>query len=68
LSETFQFNSQKEVNQSSILFILDVSKSMDAQDVYDADKSISRLNASKNFIKEFIKKHPNNEFSLQIFA
>lgn len=68
LSETFQFNSQKEVNQSSILFILDVSKSMDAQDVYDADKSISRLNASKKFIKDFIKKHPNNEFSLQIFA
>jgi hypothetical protein len=41
---------------------------MDALDYEDNQKSFSRLDASKKIIQEFIKKHPNNEFSLQIFA
>jgi len=51
-----------------ILFIMDVSKSMNTIDINKWNKLISRLNFSKNIIKDFIINNPQNKNSLAIFA
>ncbi len=51
---------------SNIVFLVDVSKSMDALD-FD-DDSLSRLDTTKYFISEFIKWNPNNKYALDVFS
>ncbi|MDD2565311.1 MAG: VWA domain-containing protein [Candidatus Gracilibacteria bacterium] len=53
--------------KSDIVFVLDVSKSMDAQDVTN-EKNISRLNYSKKIISNFANKENQNNYGLVIFA
>lgn len=62
----YQMNFQKNLSleASNIVFVLDVSKSMVALDYGET----SRLWLWKNFIKEYIAKHPNNKYALTIFA
>lgn len=62
----YQIHSQKKVSlqASNIVFVLDVSKSMVALDYGDD----SRLQVWKKIIREYLSKHPNNRYSLTIFA
>lgn len=47
------------------IWLLDVSKSMDARDM---DEGASRLERAKAFIEEYSIAHPNNRYGLVIFA
>jgi len=59
---------QKEKESASFLFLLDVSKSMEVVDMDFWGRRISRLDFSKNIIKNFILKHPDDRFWLVVFA
>lgn len=48
--------------------MLDVSKSMNVFDVRFQDDLVSRLDASKKMISDFISYHPENRYALTIFA
>ena len=62
--------SNSEVNYywTNIVFALDVSKSMNASDVNLNTFIFSRIEASKEFIKNFITKYPQNKYALVVFA
>lgn len=51
-----------------ILFVVDVSKSMDANDVLEYSNNISRMNLSKYMINTYIWKNLSNLYWLIIFA
>lgn len=51
-----------------ILFVVDVSKSMDANDVLEYSNNISRMNLSKYIINNYIWKNLSNLYWLIIFA
>lgn len=55
---------EKNNKNEDIVFILDVSKSMNVVDY----KDFSRLEIAKKIIKNHIKKAPNNRYSLVVFA
>lgn len=56
------------LKKNDILFILDVSKSMQTSDILGENWYISRLDFSKNYISNFIKNNKNNNYSLIIFS
>lgn len=62
----YQFNSLTKVKlgSSDIVFVLDVSSSMLAQDYNDK----SRLEVAKNFISNYIINNLSNRYALSIFA
>lgn len=68
----FWFKTEKDVNTNSlwtnIVFVLDVSKSMKALDFSQNNTLYSRLQASKNFISNFISKYIWNKYALVVFA
>ncbi len=51
-----------------IIFILDVSKSMNSLDYKDWNMLVSRLSFSKNIIASYVEKNPKNRYGLVIFA
>lgn len=53
---------------TNIVFVLDVSKSMNALDINEKNETYSRLEASKNFIIDFVSKNEWNNYSLVVFA
>ncbi len=53
---------------TNIVFVLDVSKSMNALDFSEWNSIFSRLIAAKNFIADFISKNQWNRYSLVVFA
>lgn len=53
---------------SDVLFVLDVSQSMDALDIGSSSWTLSRLDAAKLFITKFVEHFPNNTYALQIFT
>lgn len=57
-----------KVNWVDIVFVLDVSKSMNAYDFNKWTYNISRLNFSKSLISNYISKNLNNRYWLVIFA
>jgi len=57
-----------EVSGLDIVFVLDVSKSMNALDFNDGKYAYSRLAASKWLINNFVSEHPGDRFGLIIFA
>ncbi len=63
---------QKILNSESsgidIVFVLDVSQSMNALDLSSVNKKQSRLAAAKKMIADFVEKNQNNRYSLVIFA
>ncbi len=61
-------NSAKNYLWTNIVFVLDVSKSMNAIDIKSKDLVYSRLEASKKFIEEFLLNYPWNKYSLVVFA
>lgn len=61
-------NSSQKVDYTNILFILDVSKSMNAIDIETDNKYISRLEFSKKIISDYISLYPNNNYALEIFS
>lgn len=61
-------NSTENVEWGKIVFVVDVSSSMDVQDIQDNKTFFSRLWASKEIIKKYITKYINNNYGLMIFA
>jgi len=51
-----------------ILFVMDVSKSMNTIDINDKNKLISRLDFTKNIIKNYVSFNNKNKYWLSIFA
>jgi hypothetical protein len=48
--------------------VVDVSKSMNTNDIKTESKNISRLKAVKQIIKDYIINNKNNKYSLSVFA
>lgn len=61
-------NQKVESNGIDILFLLDVSKSMNAMDIKYQNYQISRLDGAKFIIKNIIKDHANDRAWLVVFA
>lgn len=57
-----------EVNWIDIMFILDVSKSMNVPDIVDSNYSYKRLDIIKESISKFVISNRENRFWLIIFA
>jgi len=57
-----------KVNWIDIVFVLDVSKSMNAYDFTDWVYNLSRLNFAKTLIADYISKNSQNRYWLVIFA
>lgn len=61
-------NLQEDWISSNVLFLLDVSKSMNVKDVVSEWLKVSRLRLSKEYIIKYINKYPYNNYALSIFA
>lgn len=61
-------NSNINSKSSNIVFVLDVSKSMDIIDVNYRKKLYSRLDYSKELIKSYVGTNSENNYSLIVFA
>lgn len=62
---------KKSVNENlwiDIIFVLDVSKSMNVADIKDSDYYYTRLDAAKKAISEFVSKNKENRYWLVIFS
>lgn len=57
-----------EVKWIDIIFVLDVSKSMNVADITDWNYSYTRLDAMKSSIAKFVANHKQDRFGLVIFA
>lgn len=53
---------------NEILFVLDLSKSMETKDILKDKNLVSRLNFSKEIIEKIILENKNNNFWLVVFA
>lgn len=62
------WTSNNERQGVDIVWVLDVSKSMDVQDVTEWEQTISRLTWAKKIIENYILAHPENRYGLVIFA
>ena len=63
----FISNENKETSQEKVIFMLDISNSMNIKDVFYNGNQISRLDIAKIYIKEYIN-NGNNNIWLIIFA
>lgn len=61
-------NSISPVEWIDCIWLLDVSASMDAEDIMENTSPISRLTKAKSVIENFIISHPENRYGLVIFA
>lgn len=61
-------NSIDNIEWWKVVFVLDVSKSMSVEDVVSDRNDLSRIEASKNIIKNYISSYANNNYWLMIFA
>lgn len=55
---------QNENISKDIVFLLDISKSMDVYDYNDK----TRLDVAKDFIQNYVKKYPQNRYALSVFS
>lgn len=63
-SKNISLKDSIDIESSDILFLLDISKSMDALDYGE----MSRLQVAKEFIQNYVLSNPNNRYALNIFA
>ncbi len=56
------------INSIDLVFVLDVSKSMNSLDIMHWEEYVSRLNGAKTFIKNTISQYPEHRYGLVIFA
>lgn len=61
-------NHLTKTTNTSFVFLIDVSKSMNVEDIQYDNWNISRLEAVKKFISDFVAKNPYNNYALCIFA
>lgn len=59
---------KNEAKWVDIMFVLDVSKSMNVADIEDNNYTYTRLDIMKKSISNFVVKHENDRFWLVIFA
>ncbi len=59
----------KDVKWWKVVFVMDVSKSMEAKDIIAKNNlKASRLDTTKELIKQYIWKYVNNKYGLMIFS
>lgn len=63
-----ELKTENEVSGIDIVFVLDVSKSMNVLDYKDWKYVYSRLDAAKSMISNYVGKHSENRFWLIVFA
>jgi len=73
LSSIFQIKwketeKQLKTKWVDIMFVLDVSKSMNTADISYENFKTTRLSLAKKAIEDYVIKHPNNRYWLVIFA
>lgn len=61
-------NSRVRTEAVDIILLLDLSESMDTRDFVEFNQRISRLEASKDVIKRFLEKRPNDRIGMVGFA
>ena len=61
-------NNEEILDSWNILFVVDVSKSINVIDFKDNNSKISRLDWIKKFVNNFLTNNSNNSFGLIIFA
>ncbi len=59
---------KQSVNWIDVVFVLDISKSMNALDFWEGNELFSRLDFSKILISEYIYNNSQNRYGLVIFA
>ena len=59
---------QNESKWIDMMFVLDVSKSMNVADMYDSNYAYTRLDIIKDSISKFVVSHKEDRFWLTIFA
>ncbi|EKE28010.1 MAG: von Willebrand factor type A protein [uncultured bacterium (gcode 4)] len=64
----WQIWNQSKWASSNVIFLVDLSKSMDAIDAKHDDLNISRLDKAKMLISDFVAKHKENTYALVWFA
>lgn len=64
----YWFSNKSNNIQWDIVFVLDVSHSMNVTDISNGLKSTSRLDMAKKIIQETMNKNPNNKFWLVLFS
>ena len=64
----WNYNQTVKQNWWNILFVMDVSKSMNVYDIWYGDNIISRLQVQKNFIHNYVDNNIWNNYSLFAFA
>lgn len=66
-----QWGSKRTTIQSNgvdVIFTLDVSQSMKAQDLSEGNRVLDRLTGAKYMIRDFMQKQPSNRYGLVVFA
>lgn len=58
----------KQSKSANIVFTLDVSKSMNVEDIIYDNRYVDRLNFSKSVIWDYVISNPENNYSLVIFS
>lgn len=66
--KTWERQTKNESKWVDIMFVLDVSKSMNVADIEDSNYAYTRLDIMKKSISNFVVKHENDRFWLVIFA
>lgn len=64
----FGDSTQEAAPDQQIVFVLDISKTMETQDVISGAQSVSRLDAAKDIIQKTIFSEPNYSYGLILFA
>jgi len=62
------YEDTKQINGWNILFIVDLSKSMDVMDIQQWNDKISRLAAQKSIILDVVNQYNNNNYGLYWFS
>jgi len=59
---------KQSINGIDIVFVLDISKSMNSIDFWEGNNLFSRLDFSKILISKYISNNPQNRYGLVVFA
>ncbi|MDD2487081.1 MAG: VWA domain-containing protein [Candidatus Gracilibacteria bacterium] len=66
--DILDFNDSMIMKSSNIIFSIDISKSMDIEDMRYEGKEYSRIEYSKEIIRGYVNENPQNNYGLMVFA
>ena len=63
-----KFTENIDVDWLDVMIVLDVSKSMNAEDIQDSTWIYSRMNTAKSLVSNIVINNPKNRYGLVVFA